>query len=165
MQSLNSNYNNLISLLDSIRNPSILTLTEIWRPVHPKNIITGYQPLIMTVRPKQKGGGCGIFLKTNITLVTDHCIPPWPLFTTFELCHAVVKPHMSSPKKHHLLIISMYRPPKVHNMSLFFSELENLLAFIESTKLNTILTGDMNINVSKKNKTTTSYCNLCKNIT
>ena len=54
IQSLNSNYYNLITLLDSINNPDILALTEIWNPQPPKNLIPGYQPLIMTIRSKKK---------------------------------------------------------------------------------------------------------------
>ena len=158
MRSLNSNYNNLTSLLDSINMPEILGLSEIWSPQSPHNFISGYQPLIMKTRTNKKGGGCGIFVKNSLKIVNNQNLPNWPQPTTFEYCHVVVEKPQKF--KHKQLIISIYRPPVTHNMSLFLNDLENLFEFTEKTNLPTIITGDININVSKKNKTSINYCNL-----
>lgn len=160
IQSLNSNYYNLITLLDSINNPDILALTEIWNPQPPNNLIPGYQPLIMTIRSKKRGGGCGIFIKNNFSIKNNHQYHKWPKFTTFEYSLAVIQPNKSKNKKHQQLIITIYRPPGTLNIHLFFNDLEHLLELAENTGLNTIFTGDININLSKKNNTSKNYCNI-----
>lgn len=57
---------------------------------------------------------------------------------------------------HNVIIICIYRVPK-YNYVVFYEKLDNILKKINFTKKKVILTGDFNIDVLKKNKTTLEF--------
>ena len=163
MRSLNANHENLYSIIDSITNPSVLILSEIWNPSESCLTINGYHPLIKNTRPFRSGGGVGIYISKNFEIFENFNLPVPLTIKTFEFTYAKVKTHKKKThNKFNYLIISIYRPPDVKkvNKKLFLSEFKSLLKSIDETGLHTLIAGDINLNLSIKDKITTAYCDI-----
>ena len=161
IQSLNSHYDHLCSLIDSIGSPEIITLAELWHPRPSNTFITNYHQLIQHTRKNSRGGGCGILIKKNLDIQNNFSLVNAPITTTFEYTYALTIRQIKHTKFQNL-IISVYKPPKT-KISEFITEFKQLLAALPNpttTKIKTTICGDLNVNVSTKNKATTEFCNL-----
>ena len=106
MRSLNANHENLYSIIDSITNPSVLILSEIWNRSESCLTIDGYYPLIKSTRPSRSGGGLGIYISKIFEIFENFNLPVPLTIKTFEFTYAKVKTHKK--KLIISLIISLY---------------------------------------------------------
>ena len=158
IQSLNSNYDHLCTLLDSINYPEIAILSETWQPRLPNTIICNYHPLIHFTRQNRKGGSCGIFISQKLEINKQFIIQNLPNFTTFEFTYAQVN-SKTKFKKYKYLIISVYRPPNT-KVTEFLNEFDHFLSIINDTDAEIILAGDINIAINSRSTNSKKYSKL-----
>ena len=91
MRSLNANHENLYSIIDSIKNPNVLILSEIWNPNESCLTLDGYHPLIKSTRLFRSGGGVGIYISRTFEIFDNFNLPV-PLAIKVDACLAVLIP-------------------------------------------------------------------------
>jgi len=156
VQSLNAKFSDLCEFVDSCRpfcTPDVICLQELWQFPNCANFtIQGYSPLIYKLRSNNvNGGGVGIFVKSDINFCVN------PIFSIFHdrifEC-IMIEILMNNGKK--LLIGSLYRPGTKHpnllmseQNEIFFELLSNLLSGINDNNYQSLLFGDLNLDVLK----------------
>ena len=158
IQSLNANYDHLCTLIDSINNPEIISLSESFHPRPQNSTIKNYHKFIHTTRTNSRGGGCGLFIRNDLDIQKDFSLKNAPKTTTFEYSYALTITKIKH-RKFKNLFVSIYKPPKT-KIKEFIPEFKNLLEALNATNTKTTICGDLNINVSTKNKSTTDFCSL-----
>jgi hypothetical protein len=152
VQSLNKKLWELQNLAKSINNPSVICATETWQPHIPSINIPDYHKPFCLLRGKQKGGGIAIWVKSNLEYTT---LPPIPDLKKIEIAGIKLKTGFSETS-----ILAIYRPPN-SNLEETVHDLKLILGPLAKNKNNTIIVGDLNIDILKPNNSLSkAYQNL-----
>ena len=149
--SLNKNINHLQNLCNSLETPKIVIATEVWQPRNTN--LKGYQPPVLRVRCEKRGGGIGIFVREKTPYAIEHKISNIK-FKFIETIAIIIK-----EKYNEYVAIGVYRPPN-SNIKQALEEFKILLRQAKETKLPFLVSGDLNIDISRKNHITNEYLDI-----
>ena len=149
-QSLKKNFKHL-DILTQSNEYDIITISETWNPSVPCVKIKGYHDLILKPRPKKRGGGVGIYLKSNLSYSLNSELNN----VKFKIIETVACNVQIQQKN--ITVISIYRPPNT-DTSDSLEDFKTIFELCQNTDI--ILAGDMNINLDTKNNLTDGYINL-----
>jgi exonuclease III len=125
--------------------PDLICLTETFVKKHCESNINlkGYKLGASFCRANQKRGGSCILHSKSITTKELHFLKDLAAELTFECCGLEIV-------EYRIILVCIYRTPTA-NVKSFFNKLQILLDKLKSFKKYTIITGDWNIDTSKKN--------------
>lgn len=140
IQSIKNKQHILESYLDE-NEYHYICLTETWIREDQKNTITvnNYQFADAYYRHDHRGGGVAILLRDGIEYKSITAITDMSIECTVECCAVEVV-------KHHILLITIYRPDR--DIEVFFKVIENILDLtkLKYSSKQIIICGDFNIN-------------------
>lgn len=149
-RSINNKNEEIYSIIKNTKHEiHIISITETW--MKPENVnffnFDGYSTLF-SCRPTKTGGGAAIFIKNCINYEIIH---NYSDNLNSYICAKIIF------KNQNWLITNIYRAPynNTENISTFFTEFNNILEKLQSTR--SIITGDFNINILNNNSMTHEY--------
>lgn len=157
IQSLNGHFDMLHSVIKDIK-VDILVLSEIWNAVPEYSKMSGYHTPHFYTRSKGSGGGTGIYIRENMTILENPPILKEIKCKNLEICICTVEIH-SKP----VHVIAMYRAPNTSNFKTSMKDLEKILSALTILGNQFIISGDMNIDVSKDTSYSDQYLNIIQN--
>lgn len=102
-------------------------------------------------RNNSKRGGTCILVKKGLQWRELHDVKKYSISGLCEFCAIELVNYKTA-------IVCVYRVPKVDNLNIFFSKLEDILQFLMTISLeHVILAGDYNIDIMKKNTVTLDF--------
>lgn len=149
IRSLRKNFLPLISHIHNITNKIhmiILTETNITDDENQFFVIQGFNSIFLN--RAGRGGGIAVFIKENINYET---------ITINTKSYETLRIDITINKQK-IVVIPVYRPP-CQNINAFINELDQAISIV-SKKKETIIIGDMNIDIKKVNATTTMYLDM-----
>ena len=147
IRSISRNIDKLRVIIDKIA-PDFILVSEIYKPLVNMVRINGYQDMIMKTRQGRTGGGVGIIAKKGFNLTVNKDIEKLKL-SVIEVVSVKVKMENKD-----LTLVSIYRPPNA-NMKDTFEDFCMLMKSLNQE--NVIISGDLNIDCSVKNKYSLKY--------
>ena len=149
-QSLRKNFKNLKIINDSLKF-DIITITETWNPSIPLVKLEGYHDLILKTRARGRGGGVGIYLKSNLSFSLNKDFNNLKLKTLEIIACDVQIMHKN------ITIVSVYRipnskiPESINDITVLFDQIKDKAI---------VVTGDLNIDTNSQNSLTNKYLDL-----
>ena len=147
IRSLNKNIDQLRKIVNELR-PNVISLCEIFKPHAGFVGINGYHKIIMKNRIGKNGGGVALMIKKSHNFVMYEKINSLKL----NKIEAIAVKINLDGKDH--VVVSVYRPPGA-KMEETFSDLDKILNQIDKEEI--VITGDVNIDISTKNRMSDKY--------
>ena len=147
IRSLNKNIDHLRKIVNEL-NPDVISLCEIFKPHAGFVGINEYHKIILKNRIGKSGGGVALMIKKSHKFVMYEKINSLKL----DKIEAIAVKINLDEKDH--VFVSIYRPPDA-KMDETFSDLDKILNQIDKEEI--VITGDVNIDISTKNKMCDKY--------
>ena len=141
-QSFKSNYLHITNIIDSLRQPAILSFSEIWNPPDCLTNLTDYHPPILKKRRNRKGGGVALYVRSDIKIKKIDLLNHLHL-SCLEVVSATIEIDGKS-----FTYVSCYRAPNKNQINTL-EEIEELLEYFSTYNHQIYLLGDMNICTDK----------------
>ena len=136
VQSLSKNYDEITSTIKDLNYPSIIALSELWKPPESLLDFNLYQKPIIKLRNKKSGGGVGLWVKKDIKILKKDNLEHLNLSCIEVISVTIEIQHI----KH--TIVNIYKPPNKPIVKAL-KELKLILELY--SKQNTTIIGDTNI--------------------
>ena len=151
--SFQKHYLEILSEISDNGIPEICCFSEIWKPAPTLLNIPGYHSPIVKLRTLKRGGGVGIFIKSDISIEKIYSLE------SLEQKHIESIATTISKNFKFYTIICIYRPPN-SNITAALTEIEQLINYFHNHAHTLIFNGDLNIDLKQDNRVTKSYINL-----
>ena len=126
---------------------TIIACQEIWHPHTGFVNIEGYSNIVAKTRKNKRGGGLGLYIKNGISYKILETVDQLKLKKIEAQGIKITENNKDTE------IINIYRPPECD----FKTTIDDLKEILKLVGTKTIIIGDLNIDVSKKNSMTKMY--------
>ena len=150
VQSFKANYMRIINLIDSLNQPSIICMSEIWNPPVDILNIHNYHPPIFKKRKSRRGGGVALHVKNSLKILKVHDLSNLEL-RCIETVAVTVQSNMRS-----FIFVSVYRAPNKKIITTL-EEIESIFEYFSTFSHPVYIQGDTNINFQNNDKMTKRY--------
>ena len=150
IQSFNKNHESIKQLIQSLNDPTFISLVEVWNPKLSMYIPKYHLP-INQLRSNKKGGGISIYIRDHLEFEKYDIINKINCNHIEKLALKIIDKNCKT-----FLLIAIYRPPGPH----FKKSLDELKSILESANLAglpVIMSGDLNIDTLKKDSFSKDY--------
>lgn len=150
IQSLSSKYDELNYMLEVLEYPSIIALSEIWKPYDSLLEFKNYHPSIHKMRKSIRGGGVSIHVRDNLKVIKKYDFDELN-FKCIEAVGVTIE-----FQGRHLTFVSLYKSPIRPNETAL-RELKMLFDFFFDYNSQVLYFGDTNMNILNKPKHIRKY--------
>ena len=140
---------NILQLRQTVKKLSttIIACQEIWHPHTGFVNIEGYSNIVAKTRKNKRGGGLGLYIKNGISYKILETVDQLKLKKIEAQGIKITENNKDTE------IINIYRPPECD----FKTTIDDLKEILKLVGTKTIIIGDLNIDVNKKNSMTKMY--------
>ena len=140
---------NILQLRKTVKklNTTIVACQEVWHPHRGFVNIEGYSNIVVKTRKNKRGGGLGLYVKNGISYEILETVDQ------LKLKKIEVQGIRITENNKNTDIINIYRPPECD----YKTTINDLKEIMKLVSRNTIIIGDLNIDVRKKNSMTKMY--------
>ena len=150
IQSFNKNHDSIKQLIQSLSNPTFISLVEVWNPKLSMYIPKYHLP-INQLRTNKKGGGISIYIRDHLEFEKYDIINRINSNHIEKLALKIIDKNCKT-----FLLIAIYRPPGPH-FKKSLEEFKKILELANFSGLPVILSGDLNIDTLKKDSFSKDY--------
>ena len=150
IQSFNKNSEAMIRLIQTLGNPSYISMVEVWQPKL-SMYIPNYHLPVNQLRSNKKGGDISIYIRDHLDFEKYDVINKMNCNHIEKLALKIIDKNCKT-----FLLISIYRPPGPHFKS-SLKELEEILRLATILGLPVILSGDLNIDTLSSDSFSKDY--------